>query len=267
MVAKKPDPAQARPLTLDFLEQLGVFQDFLPPAGPFDPAGAWTNTYRLWMVQQWNSGGMLSLRRQPQGGKGAKLTVDQTILQWSGHVRFLEAELFCAADALTTPKRWSLEARCLGPDKRVFDSTVMSEKGELKGGVREVWSGNRSRQSKVPTPITSNWSLLDAVGRLDGKATKPLAFAMLDEMDLLKCDQELSYRGEKVMDFGGRKVKLTGYHQIGRGVLPWQYWVNEQGRLLFAFSGVRAWIYDPAAAKALEAKIKHVRSRRAGGKK
>ena len=266
-MAKKPDPAQARPLTLEFLEQLGVFKGFPPPTGPFDPDGAWSNTYRLWMVQQYNSAGMLTLRRQPQGDRGVRLTVDQTILQWSGHVRFLEADLFCAADALSTPEKWSIEARCLGPDKRVFDSTVLSEKGELKGGVREVWFGKQSRQSKVPTPITSNWSLLDAVQRLDGKATRPLAFAMLDEMDLLKADQELSWRGEKVMNFGGRKVTLTGYHQIGRGVLPWQYWVNEQGRLLFAFSGVRAWIYDPAAAKALEGKIKYVRARRAGGKK
>jgi len=266
-VAKKPDPAQARPLTLDFLEQLGVFKDFRPPTEPFDPSGAWSNTYRLWMVQQWNSGGMMRVRRQPQEGKGVRVKVDQTILQWSGHVRFLEADLSCAADTLTTPQTWSLEARCLGPDKRLFDSTVLSEKGEIKDGVREVWFGNRSRQSKVPTPVTSNWSLLDAVQRLDGKATQPLTFAMLDEMDLLKVDQELSWRGEKTMDFGGKKVKLRGYHQIGRGVLPWQYWVNEQGRLLFAFSGVRAWIYDPKAAEVLEGKTKHVRSRRTGGKK
>jgi len=265
-VAKKPAPEQARPLTLDFLEQLGVFQGFRPPSGPFDPAGAWSSTYRLWMVQQWNSGGMLKLRRKPED-KGVKLAVDQTILQWSGHVRFLEAELLCDADTLGTPRRWSLEARCLGPDKRVIDSTVMSEKGELKGGVREVWFGSRSCQRKVPTPITSNWSLLDAVQRLDGRKTKPLTFAMLDEMDLLKVEQELSFRAEKGMSFGGKKVKLTGYHQIGRGVLPWQYWVDEQGRLLFAFSGVRAWIYDSRASEVLEGKIKHVRSRRAGGKK
>jgi len=266
-VAKKPDPAQARPLTLDFLEQLGVFKGFRSPTGPFDPSGAWSNTYRLWMVQQWNSGGMLTLRRKPQGGKGVKLKVDQTILQWSGHVRHLNAEVDCLADTLATPTTWSLATQVFGPDAKVFDDTVMTEGGTLGGGVREVRSGQRSRKQKVPTPITSNWSLLDTVQRLSGKATKPLAFAMLDEMDLLKCDQELSYRGEKVMNLGGKEVKLTGYHQIGRGVLPWQYWVNEQSRLLFAFSGVRAWIYDPAAAKVLEGKIKHVRSRRTGGKK
>lgn len=266
-MAKKPDLAQARPLTLDFLEQLGVFKDFHPPNGPFDSAGTWSNTYRLWMVQQYNSAGMLRLRRQPRGDQGVKLKVDQTVLQWSGHVRHLEAEVDCVADTLVTPTAWSLATRYLGPDAKVFDDTVMSETGTLDGGVWEVRSGKRSRKQKVPTPITSNWSLLDAVQRLDGKATQPLAFAMLDEMDLLKVDQELSFRGEKVMDFGGKKVTLTGYHQIGRGVLPWQYWVNEQGRLLFAFSGVRAWIYDPEAAKALEGKIKYVRARRAGGKK
>ena len=115
--------------------------------------------------------------------------------------------------------------------------------------------------AEQPVPATSHWSLFDAVQRLPGKATRPLRFTMLEEMDLVKPDQRLEFREETDLEVGDTTLHLRGYQQIGWGVLPWQYWVDDQGRLLFAFSGVRACIYNTKASAWMRRKLESARKR------
>jgi hypothetical protein len=39
----------------------------------------------------------------------------------------------------------------------------------------------------------------------------------------------------------GTLLRLHVYHHLGDGNMPWVYWVDEQGRLLFAVSGFEAY--------------------------
>jgi hypothetical protein len=247
---KRRDPgkeAQRRPLTIPFLQELGALDILRPPDGTFDPAGSWSHVYRLWLVQPWSSGGALAIARKPLPDGQAKLTVDAAIAERGGFERKTHAVLTCAADALSAPLSWTLETQALDLAGQVIPRVAVKEAGTLSGGELTVRFGDQMRRSRVPTPLTSNWSLLDAVQRLPGKAAKPLQFALLEDLDLLKPEQRLTFRETTTVTLGGDRVRLRGYQQIGRGILPWQYWVDDAGRLLLAFSGVRALIYDTGA--------------------
>ena len=264
--AKKPrkpsrqsDPARTRPLTLEHLHSLGELNDFTPPAEAFDPNGTWTNTYRLWMVQRY-MGGSLRLKREPTAD-GVRFSVDLDVVEQPGYCRRTRAVLECAADVLATPKSWTLTSQILDLDDQPTTGTHLSETGTVSGGRVEARFGRRRRTQKASGPVTSNWSLLGAVQRLGGAKTQPLRFTMLEEMDLVKPGQRLEFREAKEFELASRKLHLIGYQQIGRGVLPWQYWVDKRGRLLFALSGLRALLYDVEARTWMQERLDKARAR------
>jgi hypothetical protein len=43
-------------------------------------------------------------------------------------------------------------------------------------------------------------------------------------------------------------VRLRGFRQIGRGILPTHYWLDDEHRLIAASGGLRAFIWDNGAA-------------------
>ena len=261
---KSEQPERTRPVTVESLKAFGALSEVSLPAERFDPTAAWTQTYRLWMVQRYRSGGKLVVQRRQAGRDGVHLKVESTIAEYGGHLRQLKADLDCAADTLCSPRAWRLDATHVDADDRPTAGSGLSESGTLADGVWTVRFGNRSRKRKVPTPITSNWSLFEAVQRLPGEDTGPLKFAMLDEMDLLKMGQRLGFCGTKKVHVGGRMLTLRGYAQIGRGVLPWQYWVDQQGRLILALSGVRAYVWDAQADQFLQKQRKAAQARARG---
>jgi hypothetical protein len=249
-VQARRDPgkeAQRQPLTIPFLKELGALDVLRPPDGALDPTGAWRHTYRLWLVQPWHSGGALTIARKPLPEGKVELTVHAAIAERGGFERKTHAVLTCAADALSTPLSWTLDTQALDLEGRAVARVAVKEEGTLSGGELTVRFGDQTRRTQVPTPVTSNWSLLDAVQRLPGEAAKPPEFALLEDLDLLKPEQRLTFRETTTVTLGGRPIRLRGTQQIGRGILPWQYWVDDSGRLLLAFSGVRALIYDPGA--------------------
>ncbi|MFC1806626.1 hypothetical protein ACFL09_06590 [Planctomycetota bacterium] len=257
---RKEDAARSRPLSLDFLRQLGALKDFTPPTGAFDPKGAWTNTYHLWLVQGNFGGAALTIRREPKGDR-VRLHVSFDVAEWSGYVRRTKAVLGCKADTLCTPVSWTLESQAHDVSDKPIAGTKLAERGTVGDGILEVRFGSQARKEKVAAPVTSQWSLCDAVQRFPGEGTKPLAFTMLEEMDLVKPDQRLEFREEKDFKVGDTTLHLRGYQQIGWGILPWQYWVDDQRRLLFAFSGVRAYIYNTNATAWLKKKLDGARWR------
>jgi len=263
-VAKKKqrrnDPARSRPLTLEFLRDLGTLKDFVPPTGPFEPNGTWTTSYRLWLVQRHFGGGALTIRREPTDG-GIRLTVDLAVAEYAGYLRRTRTVVECASDTLCTPKSWTLESSVVDVDDKPSTGTRLAERGTLRGEVLETRFGDRVRKQKLAAPATCNWSLFDAVQRLPREKTRPLAFTLLEDMDLVKPEQTLTFRETKDLKLGAATLRLTGYQQIGRGVLPWQYWVDGQGRLLFAFSGVRAYLYDPKPTEWMRKKLDSARTR------
>ena len=101
-------------------------------------------------------------------------------------------------------------------------------------------------------PCTINWLLLEAVGRLPRAAFPPLGFTLLEDFDRPKPHHTLHY-AETVnlalpaQRHAGEALRLHVYHHLGDGNMPWVYWVDDQGGLLFAVSGFEAYVLDHSA--------------------
>ena len=243
--------AQARdkPLTLESLQEHGALRGFKAPESDFDPAGEWCHLYRLWLVGSHLNRyrGFIEIRRAAPNGDGAvDLAVHRELLL-SHHpaVHRTTATMRCAADALCTPRSWTIEAETFDARMKPIALSRVAESGVVKGKTVEVSRGERRYKRPLPTPFTSDFSLFDAVQRLGGAKTQPMTFALLQDLDEIKEGQRLSYRQTVDFDVGGKSLTLRCYQQIGRGILPYRYYVDPRGRLLFAVSGIRAYILDP----------------------
>ena len=59
----------------------------------------------------------------------------------------------------------------------------------------------------------------------------PTAMDILKEMDLMQTDQRLVYRGQDTVTLGGVPMVLRHFQQYGRGMLPYDYWLDKNHRL------------------------------------
>jgi hypothetical protein len=251
MEQKYGDLARSRPLSPAVLGELGALTGLAPPRGAFDPAGAWEQTWRIWAV----SGaelraqlGYLRIRREPdEAGKSVTLSVEKRLNLNGGDAYLTRADIECAADALVSPTAWTVESVVLGTDGEPVEVTAVRESVEVRDDTLHVTAGDKTLVRDVGGPLTTDWGLFDVVQRLPLSRTAPLEFTVLEELDLPKARQRLSYRGTGEVELEGEKLGLSCYQMIGEGLLPYLYWVDEHRRLLMAISHTRAYIYDPEA--------------------
>ena len=227
---------------------------YSPPPDDFDAAGSWKNSYVMLDSAAIRSGsklraeGFLTIARRgsPNADK-AGLKVEWLLGEQYFGSSTGTAQVSCLADTLGTPVSWKLNSVSLDTNRKPVEVTRVEERADVTDG-RIVREGRSAGNIELPGAYTSNWSLFDAVQRLGGKPIEPIEFDMIEDLDLLKPAQRLTYWGTVEVELGGRPVKLTGYRQIGRGILPYHYWLDESGRLILAHGGLRGFIFNPQAA-------------------
>lgn len=224
-----------------------------PEQEDFDPNGSWQQSYVILdnapdrRIRKMRAEGFLRIRRSTQA-KGDLFALDVELVarkQRLGSFR-TAIRMTCLSDRLSTPQAWKLSTVSLDAKGEPVDLTQVEESGRIEDG-EIIRKGKRVRKVEAPRPVTSNWSLFDAVQRLDGQKTQPVEFDMLEDLDLVKPNQRLSYWGTTEVELGGKTVRLVGYQQIGEGILPYHYWLDDSGRLIFAYGALRGFMFNPAA--------------------
>lgn len=252
---QKNNKADRRDRTYGTLEAFPEFiEQFTPPAPGFDPRGAWKQAYAVRLFAE-TSGNIefLEIARRP-AGDGAELAVTTRLEQTNGQQEE-NAKLVCAADALGSLRSLQLDSISSDASGKVVEATRGSLRCEVHGKTIEWTRAGRKRSASATPPVVANWALFDAVQRLAQQESKPIEFTLLDDGDLVKPAQRLVYRGkESVKAAGGASLSLNWWEQTGYGILPTHYWVDGSGRLLFAISGQKAFLYDPDARNHMAAR-------------
>ena len=258
------------PLSPAVLARLGAFEE-LPETPPdFDPAGSWANKYLVFVcrgyVERGNEGvGVLRLERTPdETGSGFVLTVRQRMVMDPGHVHEIEVLARCRADRLATPVTWRLLSRFLDPRGREISGLAGEERGELQDGKIAVTRGGSERIRPLPGPVTSDWGLMEAVQRFAAGSGSPGAFAMLQSFTTLRAGQRIvAVREERVGEpINGPLLRIT---QIGRGTLPYDYWLfPRERRLAILTTGPRAYILNDQADEVVNRRLAAIRARARG---
>ncbi|MBL7187899.1 MAG: hypothetical protein ISS70_16375 [Phycisphaerae bacterium] len=221
-------------LTPTLLKELGAVDKFPQTPASFQPDGNWTNNYRIWTCHGYRESGnqtvgSLQITRNVDSAKTFVLKVRQEISQTDGLTNVVHGTIKCRINKLASPVEWKLSSLFLGTDQREISELSSNEDGQIAEGADRV---------------TGDWCLFEAVQRLAFEKQASLDFDLLEGMSLSKHRHHLSYRGTYPMKTNGGGIPLHCFSQLGRGILPAEYWLDDHHRLLAVISMNKAYILD-----------------------
>ena len=214
---------------------------WMPPEGPFEPAGAWKLAYERHALIPEPSGrpaggpaGALRVELVPDAG-GPRVQVTETVATGATTVT-TTADYQCAADQLLTPQRWSLDIHWESRMPLVPVAGLDQKRSGRVEGRELVFAAAKEHRRPAPLRWTASWLLFAVLPRLPFAAGPALDFDLFEEGELHKPEQKLAYAGEQTVELGGRKVGLQVFEQFGRGVLPTRWWLDAQHRVVLSAS-------------------------------
>lgn len=233
-MAKQKRTIVGENLTPTLLIELGALEKFPSTPADFKPEGNWVNTYRIWTCHGYRESGnqnvgTLRLERTRDSDRMFTLSIRQEIDQTDGLTNVIEGTIKCRKNQLASPVEWRLASRFEGPEGTV---------------VPELGSRNHVAATESATDTAGDWCLFEAVQRLAFHESSPLIFDLLEGMSLSKPGHLLSYRGTYPMKTRGRSIPLHCFAQLGSGILPYEYWLDEHHRLLAVISMNKAYVLD-----------------------
>ena len=218
-------------------------KDFVSPRGTFERDRSWTQVYRIWQIMRAPPGsidGQLTIRRVAKSD-GATLEVEQQSLMMKRYGYGCKASIECGTGRWSTPRRFTAETWTSAPDGRVQADSRLKFAAEVVGP--EIrFSGVRKAPLRVAADWTLDWALIDALQRLPAKEGGDWLLDLVEDCDLLRPRQRLSYVGPLMVTLAGKATELFGFCHLGPGTLPTHYWLDGQRRLLFAIRMFRALI-------------------------
>ncbi|MFQ6035854.1 MAG: hypothetical protein ACE5NM_08420 [Sedimentisphaerales bacterium] len=238
------------PLTPGLLKELGAVDKFALTSEDFNPEGNWQNTYRIWTCHGYRESGnhnvgLLQISRSADAEKSFTLRVHHEVVQTDGLVNIIKATIKCRNNQLASPTRWNISSHFIGPDNKPIPQLDKKETG---------------RATKMMDRTTSDWCLFEALQRLafDKSAGGGLSFDLLEGLTVSKIGHRLFYRGVYPTDIPGLD-SLHCFVQLGSGILPTEYWLDDSHRLLMAISMNKAYILDNKAEKVIRRTIEEMR--------
>jgi hypothetical protein len=260
--SRKPGETEkriARPLTAEALAAYGELTT-APPTSDFRPDGQWEQSFRIWMTGgAWDSyQGCVTLKRSPAGNDEFRLDVlESLIMPRTRSIHETKATARCRCDTLATPVSWRLISRVYdAKTEEEFSEARLEQKGRADAEQIVIETNGREKTAAAPAAWTWNWALFEAVQRKPSAQHCAADFALLDDLDIMKAGQRLFSRGETAIQFVGLGTPVWRYDQIGQGLLPTRYYIDQAGRLLLAHTELRAYILDARVHRTHAQKLK-----------
>ncbi|NLX97437.1 MAG: hypothetical protein GXY83_14815 [Rhodopirellula sp.] len=255
--------------TLDILEPF--LPGFSPPEEPHQPSGDWRLQYGLYSLGAVRGIGRrvgdFAVCRQQRGPEAFVLDIQCRRPVGPGYTSTLTAQIEAQLAPLPIPTQWFWESEILDSAGSRVPGSQLRRAAVLGNGRVEI---DGKRGFAVSGPCTLNWLLFEAVGRLPRAESALPDFTLLDDFDRPKPGHNLRYDkrrtvlvGQRTVPqtqleelpkgrihksvwgrTGGRPVELHAYQHTGEGIVPFLYWVDAAGRLLFAVSGLEAFVLD-----------------------
>ena len=243
----RPPLQPTRPAPPHFpLDTLGpVLAACKVPQGKFAPSAAWEQTYGIYtLTGRGSKVGTVKLN-WAVGAKGATRLAVRCDRSLSGGSQRTVGTIYSrTGDLLPAPRRWEFVSE-------VFDAggkPVAHTKQAKTGTLADAWVRSKGPGGVVTHKITGtcaiNWALFSVVQALPGEKTEAQTFTLIDHYDQIKPDCRISYRKTLDVKIGKETVRLTAYDQVGRGNVPWVYWVDPNGRLLLVVAGLEAYVIE-----------------------
>jgi len=236
-MAKKQRTIVGSPLTPTMLKELDALKKLPFTPEDFKPDGNWVSTYRIWTCHGYRESGnenvgFLRIERTADSEKTFMLNVHQEVVQTDAITHIIDDTIKCRNNQLASPVEWKLQSRFTDTDGK---------------HIPELLGSNNGKAAKEAERTTSDFCLFEAVQRLAYDKESSVSFDLLEGMRLSKPRHRLLYRGISPLKMKGRDIPLHCFVQLGSGILPYEYWLDDRHRLLAAVSMNKAYILDEQA--------------------
>jgi len=258
------------PLTPSKLNEIGELDEFPISQKSYVPDGDWTLIYRIWGCHGYKKHpnsqnrdmGILRIRRKTDNASDSfTLEIDQDTINDTGILNQVHARIYCAKDHLASPKEWQITSRFIDSEKNLMPKLSTEERGEIKNNTMIIKTKGREFKRELSTPLTSDWSLFEALQRIKFNDGSSVQFNLLEGLCLFKPNQKLTYRGKEAVKINENVLMLHRFDQLGEGILPYEYWLDDQHRLLAAISMNKVYIVDDQADEVMDEQIEKQRQR------
>lgn len=258
MAKKRKRTIVGSPLTPAMLDEMEIIPDFPPQNDQFQPEKNWVNTYRVWTCHGYRKSGntdqgVLKIERLNSNTADTfTLKVSQQIIHDMGQVNLIHADILCKNDQIASPLEWSLESEFIGPDGNVKPELTVDEKARNRDGNIKVKSAGFTYDRQGSEKLSGDWCLFEAIQRFDFNKKPTITFDLYEGLSLLRENHQLFYRGLYPWQQDGKEVTLHWFQQLGQGVLPYEYWLDENHRMIMAVTLSRVYILDEQAGQKMK---------------
>ena len=233
-MAKQKRTIVGENLTPTLLIELGALEQFPSTPAAFEPDGNWVNTYRIWTCHGYRESGnenvgSLRITRRITSKGTFVLELHQEIIQTDEMTNVIEGTIKCRLDELASPVEWSLSSRFEDAGGKV---------------IPELGCRNHGAAAETATGTAGDWCLFEVVQRLAFEKRSSLSFDLLEGMSLRKPGHRLFYGGTYPMKIASQSMPLHRFAQLGSGILPYEYWLDDHHRLLAVISMNKAYVLD-----------------------
>ncbi len=251
-----------------------AIEGFRPPSGSFARDGAWTETFGIWTCPHQRAArvGTFTLVRSPQPDGSVRLeATTERNLGPGGRHRTIEVITYRPAP-FPVPMRWESRSRGAAPDGCEYPEYRTDLRFEAAGRRFRVWSGGKLfHEADLPEgrPWTCRSLLFECVRRFPARAGWRREFTFIGPGEIVEPGHEIAWRTTGDLHLGGRTrfhyveaqrlaagvvfrpaavpeggqtVRATAFEHVGPALVPFVYWVDAAGRLLFALSGLEAYV-------------------------
>lgn len=183
--------------------------------------------------------GTLRIEKRMEGdGIVLKLTMSDG--QCRTCIQKVNATMRCRNDRLSTPLEWNVSEEMF-MDGRPVPFTKISKTASVNRRAAEISDVSGTQKIDLPGAYTINWALFDAVGRLPRRRSDPVEFDMIDHFDQFKPGNKLHYRSTQEVTLKDGKTTLHLFDHFGFGIVPWTYFVDDNGVMVLALGGLEAY--------------------------
>jgi hypothetical protein len=250
------DPKLSFPLKPDFevppdeVRMLGGYiHSYTPPEGSMDIEGGWTAVFDMLSFSSipghpsapsdppmTNSMiGQVALSRR-RGSTDYRVQMD---FRPTGATEEITALIRCGSDPLRSLRDYELTWNCKTANSAI--AYTRNEAGSVQSGALQTVSGAITESFSVNRPLTSLWTLFDAVRLMPAQAGWMQEFDLWMDLSSLRRNQRLCYCGSGTVQTASGVLPLRFYEQTGTGTTPVHYAVDEQQRALFITQGQLGW--------------------------
>jgi hypothetical protein len=193
--------------------------------------------------------GFIEIKRTPsrESGELFRLELVQELTSGLDVINRITADMKCRQDELAYPISWRMTNEHRVSDTVIAPPVSTREPVSVNGDNLVVQRGNRTFRLPAPERFTAECNLIEAVQRLDFDKKPSITFDLLEGLARVKRRMELSYGGTHTFDVGGHLIKTHRFVQMGRGILPYEYFVDDHHRTLLVITFCKAYILKSAS--------------------